>query len=168
MKTGNEQNHDHTNKHNKDYKKLFVMALLSFLAMYTLMYAMVNTFSNVISNINQFYMAGLMTMPMIIIELVLKSSMYKNKKLNAALMVISSIGLLTFFILIRQQCAVSDKQFLKSMIPHHSAAILMCEESAVQDPEIKELCRKIILNQQSEIDQMKSKLRELNTSLVEL
>lgn len=55
------------------------MALLSFASMYILMYSMVNTISNVFPNINQFYMAGLMTMPMIIIENALMSSMYMSK-----------------------------------------------------------------------------------------
>lgn len=61
----------------------------------------------------------------------------------------------------RQQTAVSDKQFLRSMIPHHGSAILMCQEASIQDSEIKELCRNIVSNQQSEIDQMKAKLRAL-------
>ena len=56
--------------HNNSYKKLLIMAVLSFISMYVLMYAMVNAFENVIPNINQFYMAGLMTTPMIIIELI--------------------------------------------------------------------------------------------------
>lgn len=47
------------------------------------------------------------------------------------------------------------------MIPHHASAILMCEESPIQDPEIQMLCRRIISSQQAEIDQMKAKLREL-------
>jgi uncharacterized protein (DUF305 family) len=47
------------------------------------------------------------------------------------------------------------------MIPHHAGAILMCEQAKVKDPEIIELCKGIIINQQSEINQMKSKLKEL-------
>jgi uncharacterized protein (DUF305 family) len=125
------------------------------------MYVMVNRFVNVIPNINQFYMAGLMTAPMIIIEIVLMGAMYMNKKLNYFIIAISSVVLIVFFLFIRQQSAVSDKQFLKSMIPHHASAILMCEKSNIQDPEIKELCRSIISSQQEEIDQMKAKLKEL-------
>ncbi len=63
--------------------------------------------------------------------------------------------------LIRQQVAIGDKQFLKSMIPHHAAAILMSEQASVQDPEIKELIKNIISSQQAEINQMKAKLTEL-------
>jgi uncharacterized protein (DUF305 family) len=75
---------------------------------------------------------------------------------------ISIIAGLAFFFLIRQQTAISDRQFLRSMIPHHSSAILMCERASIQDPEIQELCQAIISSQQAEIDQMKSKLLELD------
>ncbi len=143
------------------YKKLLFMAILSFISMFALMYAMVDTFSNIFLNVNQFYMAGLMTTPMIIIEMALMGSMYTDKKINTAIVAISSILLIAFFVFIRQQSAVSDKQFLKSMIPHHASAILMCEKANLQDPEIKELCKSIISSQQAEIDEMKAKLKEL-------
>ena len=156
-----------TEEHSKElsltmYKKLAIMIVLSFIAMYILMYAMVDVFANVIPNINQFYMAGLMTMPMLIIELLVMGSMYGNKKLNISLLVTGFIALILFFAGIRQQTAVGDKEFLKSMIPHHAAAILMGKESSVTDPEIKELIKNIITSQQAEIDQMKAKLKELD------
>lgn len=137
------------------------MVVLSFMSMYALMYAMVNTFENVYPNFNQFYMAGLMTAPMAIIELAVMGAMYHNKKLNLVIIAAAVIALILFWILIRQQTAISDKQFLKSMIPHHAGAILMCEKAPVQDPQIRELCRTIISGQQAEISQMKTKLKEL-------
>ena len=143
------------------YSRLVVMAALSFVAMYMLMYAMVNTFSNVIPNLNQFYMAGLMTAPMVIIEMILMKDMYTNKKINAIIAAIGVVAMIGFFLLIRQQTAISDKQFLKSMIPHHAGAILMCEKASLQDPEIKALCTEIIAGQQAEINQMKTKLNAL-------
>ena len=143
------------------YKKLFIMAALSFMAMYILMYAMVDTFANVFLNINEFYMAGLMTAPMMLIEIALMGSMYMDKRLNSIIITASSLVLIGFFLLIRQQSAVSDKQFLKSMIPHHASAILMCTKANLQDAEIKDLCQSIISSQQQEIDQMKAKLQEL-------
>lgn len=147
--------------HKNPYKKLLVMVVLSFIAMYILMYSMANSISNVYPNINQFYMAALMTMPMVIIELALMGKMYANKKLNVTLIILSSAGLIGFFSLIQFQTAVSDKQFLKGMIPHHAAAILMSEQSKSQDPEIKKLQQEIIASQQEEIRVMKAKLKEL-------
>ncbi|MEO8647972.1 MAG: hypothetical protein ABI539_02280 [Acidobacteriota bacterium] len=40
-------------------------------------------------------------------------------------------------------------------------AVLMCDNTNLQDAEIKELCRGIISSQQTEIDWMKVKLNEL-------
>ena len=143
------------------YVRLAVMIVLSFISMYALMYAMVNTFGDVYNSLNQVYMAGLMTAPMVVIELVLMSGMYKNKKLNLLLIAGSWVAGIVLFLFIRQQMAISDRQFLRSMIPHHSGAILMCNEASVQDQRIRELCKTIVASQQQEIDQMRAILVEL-------
>ena len=59
---------------------------------------------------------------------------------------------------LRAQAGVGDRQFLKSMIPHHAGAILMCKNNRLSDPELQQLCRNIVTSQQSEIDLMKAKL----------
>jgi uncharacterized protein (DUF305 family) len=41
-----------------------------------------------------------------------------------------------------------------------SGAILMCGKGDVRDPQVRKLCANIISSQQSEIDQMKSMLRD--------
>lgn len=148
-------------KHDNSYKSLFIMAVISFASMYVLMYAMVDKLAHVIPNINQFYMAGLMAAPMIVIEIILMRQMYKNKKLNILILAGSVVLLGMFFACIRLQTGVSDKQFLKSMIPHHAAAVLMCQETKIEDAEIKQLCSNIVSGQQQEIDQMKTILERL-------
>ena len=150
-----------SDKSENHYRHLLIMAVLSFISMYILMYAMVNSIGNVYNNLNQFYMAGLMTAPMVVIELLVMGAMYKDKRRNTLIIAGSIIAGLVFFLLIRQQAAIADKQFLRSMIPHHAGAILMCEQASVQDAEIKSLCQNILLSQQAEIDQMKAKLQEL-------
>ncbi len=156
------QHHKHEGQgHAMHYKKLLIMTILSFISMYILMYAMVDRFDNIVPNINQFYMAGLMASPMVIIELSLMGAMYMNRKLNFILITVSGIAMVIFYMSIRQQSAVSDKQFLKSMIPHHAGAILMSEKANISDPEIRELQKNIISSQESEIKLMKAKLKEL-------
>lgn len=147
--------------HKQHYIRFAIMVVLSFIAMYIFMYAMVNVFSNALPNINQFYMAGLMTSPMVIFELLLMGMMYPNKKLNVSLIIVSVILLVGFWFGIRQQIGVGDEQFLKSMIPHHSGAVLMCERASLTDPEIKTLCQNIISGQEAEIEQMKAVLERL-------
>jgi uncharacterized protein (DUF305 family) len=75
---------------------------------------------------------------------------------KATIVVVSLAAFVGFWIGIREQVAVSDEQFLKSMIPHHASAVLMCEKAPVQDDEIKTLCQNILRSQQSEIEQMKA------------
>lgn len=142
------------------YGRLLVMALLSFASMYVLMYAMVDEIENVHANLNQAYMAGLMTAPMVAIEVLLMRGMYGNRVKNAVALVGSGLALVAFFVLIRQQAAITDRQFLKSMIPHHAGAILMCRQADLEDPENEELCEAIISSQQLEIDEMKARLRK--------
>lgn len=143
------------------YHHLAIMIVLSFISMYVFMYAMVDTTANVFMNFNQVYMAGLMTAPMVIIELVLMSATYADKRLNTIIIAGSVVALAVFFLLVRQQTLIGDAQFLRSMIPHHASAILMCQKASLQDPEIKNLCRGILARQQSEIDLMKAKLESL-------
>lgn len=143
------------------YSRFFVMIALHFIAMYMFMYAMVNTFNNVFNSFNQVYMAALMTASMVLIEIPLMMSMYKSKKLNVIILAVGVVVLVGSFLAIRKQVAISDRQFLRSMIPHHAGAILMCEQASIQDPEIKNLCKNIIAGQQAEIDQMKAKLEQL-------
>ena len=159
----NMKNMNATPKANKmQYKKLVMMVIISFTVMYILMYSMVDRFENVISNYNQLYMAGLMTAAMIIIEMMLMGGMYTNKKLNAFIIAISALVLVMFFLFIRNETGISDKQFLKSMIPHHGAAILMVEKADLKDPQVKKLASDIISSQSEQVDFMKAKIKELD------
>ena len=91
---------------------------------------------------------------MVFIELAVMNKMYPNKKLNYTLIVGSLVLALAFFGLIRVQAGVGNRQFIRSMIPHHSGAILMCRRATIDDAELKTLCVQIVESQQREIDQM--------------
>lgn len=144
------------------YPKLLIMSVLSLISMYILMYSMVNVLDNIYNNLNKFYMAVIMTAPMVVFEIWLMKAMYQNKTLNMIIIVGSVAALAIFFLFIRQQTAIYDKQFLRAMIPHHSSAILMCQQANLTDAEIQDLCISIIESQQEEIDQMKDIMQRLD------
>ena len=146
--------------HHGHYGRLLLMMALSFLAMYALMYAMVDQLANVYHNVNQFYMAGLRAAPMLLVELWLMSSMYPDRRRNLILAGVTVAFMLFCWWGIRTQAAVTDRQFIRSMIPHHAGAILMCEENRLKDPELVKLCQEIITSQKQEIAQMKQLLAE--------
>lgn len=90
--------------------------------------------------------------------LVVMRSMYENARLNR-LLVGGAVAVFAIVLwLARTQRPIGDDQFLRSMIPHHSSAILMCEEASLTDPEIVRLCGQIIESQRREIAEMKALL----------
>ncbi len=146
------------------YLMLAVNLGLSLVVMYLAMFAMIFTWGEFIQNLNFFYMALVMWAPMAIIMLVTMRSMYTNKRLNLLL----HAGFVAVFVLaligIRAQGLVGDRQFVTSMIPHHSGALLMCKEASLKDPELRDLCYGpdgIIASQTREIGQMKAILNRL-------
>ena len=151
--------HSTQQRHGMPYLRLHGMVLLSFLAMYALMYAMVDRLGNVLPNLNQFYMAGLMAAAMAILELIVMRGMYPNRTANAVLIAVSVAAMLAFWFGIREQGGIGDRQLLKSMIPHHAGAILMCQRAELSDPDNRALCAGIVASQQAEIDRMKAKLQ---------
>jgi hypothetical protein len=142
------------------YKRFAIMAVAMFGAMYLIMYAMIDGLNNLIPNINNLYMTLLMVSAMLIIELWIMKGMYQNKKINWTIFAFSiAIGVFSWFG-IREQINVGDQQFIKGMIPHHAAAVLMSEKAHLTDPELIQLQRNILETQAKEIEFMKRKLKE--------
>jgi|SRR5699024_7343986 len=146
------------------YKRFVIMAVGMFIAMYFIMFSMIDGLDNLVFNINNVYMTLLMTSAMLLLELLIMNIMYTNRKINWGITAISlAVGIFSWFG-IRQQINVGDKQFVKGMIPHHAAAILMSEKAKLTDPELIKLKNEIIEAQEAEIDFMKHKLKELKNN----
>jgi len=138
--------------------------IISTIIMYLVMFEMIRGWGEFIQNVNFFYMALTMAMPMGALMLLMMGSMYADKRLNLILYGALVLIFVLAFVAVRAQALVGDKQFVRSMIPHHSGAILMCREASIRDPEIRDLCFKpngIIQSQKREIDQMKAILQRL-------
>lgn len=145
---------------------LFALNLaLSLIPMYLAMFTMIDGRGDFRNNVNMLYMALTMLAPMGVIMLATMGSMYDNKPLNLALY--AGLAILFFVSLwaTRAQALVDDKQFVDSMIPHHSGAILMCREARLADPELLKLCGEIVKAQRSEIRQMETIAARLRASI---
>lgn len=151
---------EHKHSMGMPISRLSWMAAAHFALMYALMYVMVDRFENVLPNLNQLYMAAVMTAPMLILEIVLMGGMYSERRALSWILVASVLVFVVAFVAIRQQWGIGDKEFLRSMIPHHAGAILMCAEAPLQDTEIRALCEQIIVAQQEEIDHMRALLAQ--------
>jgi len=146
------------------YRMLALNLVLSLVIMYIAMFAMISSSGDFVQNINFFYMALVMWAPMAAVMLLTMKSMYQNPKLNLLLYVVFAAVFALSLAGIRTQGFVGDRQFVRSMIPHHSGAILMCGQAQIKDTEIRELCfgpKGIVESQKREIAQMKAILKRL-------
>jgi hypothetical protein len=105
-------------------------------------------------------MTILMVCPMAIIMLVFMPGMYPNEKANRVIYVTSTVLFVLTFIFLRNQTFISDRQYMKAMIPHHSSAIMTSSRADLKDPRVRLLADIIIKSQREEIQLMKSILQK--------
>lgn len=143
------------------YASLALQTAISGAIMYLVMFVMIDSLSSFYNNLNMLYMTVMMVAPMVVLMVLAMGHMFPSKPLNYAILIVSAIAFFGSFALIRSQTTIGDRAFLRSMIPHHSGAILMCEQARLSDPENMQLCREIIRSQREEIDRMRRMLARL-------
>ncbi|WDF45326.1 DUF305 domain-containing protein [Chryseobacterium sp. KACC 21268] len=149
------------NTNGSSYKKMALMLIVSFFIMYVVMFFNVDQFDHIYLSYTRTYMTLLMVSPMALLMLVIMRKMYTNRKLNLVIILVS-ISIFTFAITsLRSQAFISDVQYMKAMIPHHSSAIMTSKNANIKDPELRKLSDSIIKSQEREINQMKSILKRL-------
>ena len=147
---------DHSAQHAKgSYRSLAVELIAHFVVMYLVMFTMIATLRDFRLNLNNVYMTLMMVTPMALIMLVTMRSMFPSRRANLIIAAAAVVVFIGSFYGMRTQAFVGDAEFLRSMIPHHSGAVLMCEQAALRDPEVVALCREIVPAQQEEIARMK-------------
>ncbi len=142
--------------HARPYLMFGVNMILGLAVMYVVMFTMIDGLGDFRNNLNMFYMAVTMWAPMGIFMLLTMPGMYPSKSVNLALCVGFAVLTAGSFWATRSQALINDRQFVASMIPHHSGAILMCREASLSDPELVSLCGEITQAQREEIEQMEN------------
>lgn len=142
------------------YRNLAFQTIVGGVIMYLVMFVMIDRWSSFYNNLNTLYMALMMVAPMAALMIVAMPDMFPSRRINAALLTFFAMIFFGSFALIRTQTTIGDTAFLRSMIPHHAGAILMCEEAALEDTDVKRLCRTIIASQRAEIAEMKAMLEK--------
>lgn len=121
---------------------------------------MVNSNAHITNNIGKLYMAIIMGLFMILLEIIMHDNQYHVLSVKTYLFVILSI--IAFVYLYRNQVLINDKQYLKGMIEHHSMALLTSDEilKKTNNYEIAKIAKNIIQNQTDEIEQMKKVIQK--------
>ncbi|WP_375191154.1 DUF305 domain-containing protein [Chryseobacterium sp.] len=152
---------NHKKQDNTAYRKLFLTLIISFIIMYLVMFLNVDDIDQVYISLTRTYMASLMVAPMAVLMMLMMGKMYHNKKLNSIIIGAGVTVFIVAFIFLRNQTFVSDIQYMKAMIPHHSSAIMTSKHADIKDKDVKILSENIIKSQQEEIQKMKEKIKQL-------
>ncbi|MCQ4295398.1 DUF305 domain-containing protein [Pseudomonas stutzeri] len=143
------------------YWRFAVMIATSIVVMFGLMYLNTYALEHVFWSETRTWMAFLMGAAMAVIMLSFMLNMYKNKRINIAIYIGSAVVFALTLWLIRSQATVSDTDYMKAMIPHHSIAILTSERAQITDPRVRKLADEIIEAQRREIAEMKYLINDL-------
>ncbi len=141
------------NSNSSDASHIIIMFIIMVVAsVITGMNMWVNNLSDVRVHLNDIYMGISMTGWM----LFLMGLIYSME--NYIWVGIVTIGISAY--LIRKQVFIGEREYIDSMIPHHSMAILMSkqlkEKGDISNKQLDKLVNNIIQTQQEEINLMKS------------
>jgi hypothetical protein len=139
----------------KSYGRLLAMVVTSTVFMYFFMYLNIYRWDDFYLSETRFFMSTLMFGTMLAIMLAFMLHMYKDRRVNAALFFASVVVWVVGLYLMRSQVTVEDQSWMKSMIPHHSIAIMVSERADISDPRARKLADEIIFAQEKEIAEMK-------------
>ena len=140
---------------------ILVMFVGSFLIQYFLMPPiMVNNRLYITNNIGKAYLATIMGLFMILLEVMMHDHQYKVFSSNFYIILIALLAL--FVYLYRAQVAINDKQYLEGMIEHHSMGIFTSEQilKKTDNYDVAKLAKNIIQQQEDEIRTMRELLQK--------
>ncbi len=160
--TLDEHTSDGVSGETKKYLKFGAMILTSTLVMFVLTYANSYELGHVKWSETRFYMVFYMGAAMALVMLGFMLSMYKNTKMNIAI-VVGSVAVFALALgLVRSQATVQDQSWMRAMIPHHSIAILTSEGAEIDDVRVCELAVGIIKAQDREIAEMEWLINDIS------
>lgn len=148
------------------YARFGTMLLSSTIIMFGLMYLNTYQLDHVFYSQTRTWMALLMGAVMAGVMLLFMWGMYKNRAANFAILAAALVISVGSLWLVRSQQTVSDVDYMKAMIPHHSIAILTSTRAHIRDPRVRELADQIIEAQVREIAEMKQLIADLETNPV--
>ncbi len=143
------------------YRKFLLMMAISFFVMYFLMFLNMDSIEHYHTSLTRIYMAVLMTASMAVTMMIIMRNMYLNKTKNITIIIGAFIIFISAFFGLRTQALVSDRQYMKAMISHHSSAIMTSKHANIRDPELRRLADSIIVSQEREIGEMEMLLKKI-------
>lgn len=135
---------------------MIVMFVGSFIIQYFLMSPiMVSNTMYITNNIGKAYLAAIMGISMVILEIMMRDHQYHVLSVNWYAILFALLAV--FIYLYRKQIAINDKQYLEGMIEHHSMALFTSEAilKKTDNYDIAKLAKNIMSQQTDELRTMR-------------
>ena len=141
---------------------LAIMFIGSFIIQYFFMSTiMASSMENITNSLGKVYLSIIMGLYMMILEIMMHDHQYSVFSMKYYIMIGCLIGF--FIYLYRAQKYITDKEYLKEMIEHHSMALLTSNKilEKTDNYNVSKIAKNIIQKQQDEIRDMKGILNNV-------
>ena len=121
---------------------------------------MVNSTMYITNNIGKAYLATIMGISMVILEIMMRDHQYHVLSINWYAILFALLAM--FIYLYRVQAAINDKQYLEGMIEHHSMAIFTSDKilKKTDNYNIAKIAKNIIEKQSDELLTMRELVKK--------
>jgi uncharacterized protein (DUF305 family) len=122
---------------------------------------MASSMENITNSLGKVYLSIIMGLYMMILEIMMHDHQYGVFSMKYYIMIGCLVGF--FIYLYRAQKYITDKEYVKEMIEHHSMALLTSNKilEKTDNYNVSKLAKNIIQKQQDEIRDMKGMLTNL-------
>jgi hypothetical protein len=131
------------------------MIAVSTALMFFLMYQLVYSADHALFSLTRLVSALVMACVMTAVMLAFMWKMYRPTAAKFAVLAVAVAGGIGLLALNRSQALISDVDFMKAMIPHHSIAINNARRADIRDPRVRYLADRITRDQVKEIAEMR-------------
>ena len=141
---------------------LVIMFIGSFIIQYFFMSTiMASSIENITNSLGKVYLSIIMGLYMVVLEIMMHDHQYGVFSMKYYIMIGCLVGF--FIYLYRVQKYITDNEYLKEMIEHHSMALLTSNSilEKTDNYNVSKLAKNIIQKQQDEIRDMKGMLINL-------
>lgn len=146
------------------YARFAVMIALATFLIFCVSYLNVYQADHLWFSAGRLWMAVAAGAAVAVVVVLFSPDVYRSVPANSVIVAAAAAVFAAAVWLVRTEDGVHELEFLRAMVPQHSAAILLAERAHLRDPRVRELARRIATNDAQDIAQMEKLIVELEKS----
>ena len=144
------------------YQKLFSIAVISIVVMYLILFFNIDKPKHFELSLDRLYLTLAIVCPIIWMFIITMRADFYKRWLNTAISLFTIVVFVGAIWALRTQKFIGDSQYLKALIPSHSAEIDMSKHATITDSHVKTLSEKVVKRNEEEIEEMKAILKRID------